>query len=76
MGGEKSGWEGTGRTCSALTTSMMTPPFSIWARPALTAKVGVDPLVAVEGPWPLGVGRSLAIGLEGGLVGAGGLDRV
>lgn len=26
-------------TCSALTTSMITPPFNIWARPALTVKV-------------------------------------
>lgn len=25
-------------TCSALTTSMITPPFNIWARPALTVK--------------------------------------
>src|SRR5579864_7227673 len=33
--------------CSGVTTSMMTPPFSIWARPALTLK---DPLTD---PFPL-----------------------
>src|SRR5438270_6945303 len=27
------------RACSGVTTSMITPPFSIWARPALTLKV-------------------------------------
>lgn len=30
--------KGRNYTCSALTTSMMTPPFNIWARPALTLK--------------------------------------
>src|SRR4029077_14861911 len=35
------------RACSGVTTSMITPPFSIWARPALTLK---DPFTA---PFPL-----------------------
>src|SRR5882672_3619399 len=35
------------RACSAVTTSMMTPPFSIWASPALTLK---DPFTE---PFPL-----------------------
>lgn len=44
-------------TCSALTTSMITPPFIILARPALTAKLFVGlPSPLVAGPWPLVVG--------------------
>jgi hypothetical protein len=35
-----------------LTTSMITPPFNIWANPALTAKV---PTLELE--WPLSRGR-------------------
>src|SRR6202035_6061326 len=35
------------RACSGVTTSMITPPFSIWARPALTLK---EPFTA---PFPL-----------------------
>jgi hypothetical protein len=34
-----SGLEGHVRTCSALTTSMITPPFSMRARPVLTVKL-------------------------------------
>ena len=29
------------RACSGVTTSMITPPFNIWARPFLTSKVPV-----------------------------------
>ena len=40
------------RACSAVTTSMITPPLSISARPLLTVKVassrGVSPLVCME----------------------------
>ena len=43
-------------TCSALTTSMITPPLSIRANPALTAKLESSPFW-----WPLVVGRSVAI---------------
>lgn len=41
-------------TCSALTTSMITPPFIIFARPALTVKF-VEPFLLSPpvGPWPL-----------------------
>src|SRR5436309_14404136 len=31
------------RACSGVTTSMITPPFSIWARPALTLKLPFTP---------------------------------
>jgi hypothetical protein len=44
-------------TCSALITSMMTPPFNILARPALTAKL-FSPSCAL---WPFVVGSSVAI---------------
>lgn len=40
-------------TCSALTTSIMTPPFNIFARPVLTVKL-VDPFwLSPSGPCPL-----------------------
>jgi hypothetical protein len=29
--------------CSAVTTSMITPPLSIWARPVLSVHVPVEP---------------------------------
>lgn len=45
------------RTCSAFTTSIMTPPFNILANPALTAKL-FSPSWAV---WPLDVGSSVGI---------------
>ncbi|GJM90426.1 hypothetical protein PR202_ga06704 [Eleusine coracana subsp. coracana] len=32
------------RACSGVTTSMMTPPRSIWARPTLTEKVAAGGL--------------------------------
>ncbi|KAI4368895.1 hypothetical protein MLD38_017401 [Melastoma candidum] len=38
------------RACSGVTTSMMTPPRSIWASPTLTEKV--DFLVSVRAPVP------------------------
>lgn len=48
-------------TCSASTTSMITPPFIIFARPALTVKL-VEPFLFswLDGPWPL-VEASLVI---------------
>lgn len=49
------------RTCSALTTSMMTPPFNILAKPALTAKL-FSPSWAV---CPFVVGNSVAIAFCG-----------
>lgn len=49
--------EKTKLTCSALTTSIMTPPFNMRARPALTAKL-FSPSCA---PWPFVVGSSVAI---------------
>lgn len=36
------------RACSTLTTSMMTPPLSIWAMPAFTAKVPVEAAIVDE----------------------------
>src|SRR5207247_4312048 len=41
---------------SAVTTSMMTPPLSIWARPRLAVQV------PVSGEWPLVVGLDGAMG--------------
>src|SRR5207247_8493452 len=69
------------RACSAVTTSMITPPLSIWARPVLTLKV---PLAA---GCPLPPFRCATIGiLRGGcrqaevgrahLIGPGALDRL
>src|SRR3954464_13210731 len=57
------------RACSAVTTSMITPPLSISARPALTRNVAVSftrvmlprarsaPLLEPEGLYAVGVGR-------------------
>ena len=48
--------------CSALTTSMMTPPFSIWASPFFSVQVPVDPL-ALPDPLderPGAVGRGIS----------------
>ena len=57
-------------TCSALTTSIMTPPFNICARPALILKF-VEPGL----PWsfevePFAVGESLSM-----IVVLGGLEE-
>jgi len=50
------------RTCSALTTSMITPPLSIRARPALTAKLDCVESPLVLPSWtPLVVGSVVAI---------------
>lgn len=57
----RDGGEGKGHTCSSFTTSMITPPLSMRANPALTAKdEAPSPLLLVS--WvPLVVGRSPAI---------------
>src|ERR1051326_6434454 len=44
--------------CSAVTTSMMTPPLSIWARPRLAVQV------PVSGAWPLVAGAVAVMALE------------
>ena len=36
--------------CSAVTTSMMTPPLSIWARPFLVAQVDVSTVMSGRVP--------------------------
>lgn len=51
-----------GQTCSALTTSIMTPPCNIRARPALTAKLeSLMPLCAALLALSLLMGSSVAI---------------
>ena len=47
--------------CSGVTTSMMTPPLSIWARPFLVAQVEVSTVMCAAFP-----------GSSGGLLGATG----
>src|SRR6267143_2296454 len=46
------------RACSGVTTSMITPPFSIWARPALTLKLPFTPSLPLLEPL-----RSATIGI-------------
>jgi hypothetical protein len=51
-------------TCSALMTSMITPPFNMRARPALTEKL-FSPSAWSLGPWPL---TPLVMGRSDGMV--------
>lgn len=59
-------WKGVGwgsrvrLTCSTLTTSMMTPPCNIRARPVFTVKESVEPLEPLVAVAPL-TGNSVAI---------------
>lgn len=53
--------ERIGHTCSALTTSMMTPPFSMRARPALTANEATPSVPLAPSCLPLVVGSVVAI---------------
>jgi len=68
VGVELRGWH----TCSALMTSMITPPFSMRARPALTEKL-FSPSAESLGPWPL---TPLVMGRSDGIVVVGRLPSV